>query len=197
MISPYDAFLREWNAWTYADGLPAPLPPSWRATLSGALDDGLNAADILELIPAAMDGPAPRNRVWPYYCGCLRNRAENVNPERPSRRATDREDDLLRRILEEYTEHFKIRARATGADPDADDPCDLHGTDCHGSLLCNLIAAARCAYNAESYDEDERWTRRALDQAARAARAERRRAFRDAYHQGFADGAAAAHRGDI
>lgn len=85
------AFESVWQDWTYSVGNERrgiPLPNDWRASVTRWLAAGLSVEDFKHLVRVAMEGPAPVNEKWRYFCGCC------------WRSLTDRQE-LARRLIED------------------------------------------------------------------------------------------------
>lgn len=192
-----EEFMRHWNHWN-AQGVTVPVGPGWNHTIHRYLDAGLTIEDILELIPAAMNGPAADTNVWKYFCGCLKRRlieaqeraAELLDGEsRPEYTDVDwsalfGDEPVTRPVVTTWTGTDVLRLTTEIADDEfykrlRAHPCPDHEVEGCCDHLCIVTAACLALGHRVGRREE-----------AKRQRSERRRQLKDTYRAGFDDGAA-------
>lgn len=70
-----DAFLEQWDAWTFGyKKIPYELPPNWADMVDRWNAAGLPAPVLADSVRITMNGPADHWSKFPYLCGVVRNR---------------------------------------------------------------------------------------------------------------------------
>lgn len=162
-----DAFLAEWNSWTYqyrGEKKTIPIPANWPTTIDQFIAAGLDMVDLKELLDVAMSARCKDE--WRYFCGCcwtrirqLQEHAAEIVKVVPA----DPPPALLSTswTREQVDHRIDSAVRAMQADDwspgftkaDLGKGCG-HGVGCEDDL-CQLTSAAALAMYIRVTDRDE------------------------------------------